>query len=110
MEERFEIKFLETADMFLETINEKAKKKIFYNIEKVKEQNDPRLLKKLDNSLWEFRTEYQGLQYRLIAFWDKRNGRNTLVVCTHGFIKKTDRVPAQELERARRIMYLYFNE
>lgn len=110
MEKKFEVEFLDEARDFLLSIDEKSRKKIFYNIDKSKDKNDPRLFKKLDDDLWEFRTEYRGLQYRLIAFWDKRNGLSVLVICTHGFIKKTDRVPSQELDKARRLMYLYFNE
>jgi len=32
------------------------------------------------------------------------------VVATHGIIKKTDKVPKSEIEKARAIMRLYFNE
>ena len=56
------------------------------------------------------RAESKKLQYRLIAFWDKRNGKNTLVICTHGFIKKTDKVPSKELQKARDLMVQYFNQ
>lgn len=34
--------------------------------------------------------------------------KEILVICTHGFIKKTQKVPAQEIEKARRLMKLYF--
>ena len=34
--------------------------------------------------------------------------KEILVICTHGFIKKTQKVPAQEIEKARRLMRLYF--
>jgi phage-related protein len=30
------------------------------------------------------------------------------VICTHGFIKKTDKVPKQEIEKARQLMRQYF--
>ncbi|MFZ1524244.1 MAG: type II toxin-antitoxin system RelE/ParE family toxin [Saprospiraceae bacterium] len=39
--------------------------------------------------MWEFRTLFQGFQYRLLAFWDKTSTTDTLVVSTHGFEKKT---------------------
>ena len=51
---------------------------------------DPELFKKLDDTdIWEFRTFYNKVKYRLLAFWDKDNGTNTLVIATHVFIKKT---------------------
>jgi phage-related protein len=65
-------------------------------------------LKKLDSDIWEFRTKYKNLHHRLLAFWDKRNKIKTLVICTHGFIKKTDKVPKHEIEKARKLMKQYF--
>ena len=106
--DRFEIELLEDAREFLFNIDEKARLKILFNIDKSKKFNDPKVFKKLDNDIWEFRTEYRKLQHRLLAFWDKRNNKNTLVICTHGFIKKTDKVPKGEIEKARQLMKLYF--
>ncbi|WP_231390026.1 type II toxin-antitoxin system RelE/ParE family toxin [Sphingobacterium pedocola] len=51
------------------------------------------MFKKLNNDIWEFRTLYQGLQYRLLAFWDKTFSSETMVISTHGFIKKRSKVP-----------------
>jgi phage-related protein len=45
----------------------------------------------------------------LLAFWDKTNNKNTLVVATHGFIKKVDKVPKGEIDRALRLKDKYFN-
>jgi phage-related protein len=106
--DRFEIELLEDAREFLFRIDEKARLKILFNIDKSKKFNDPKVFKKLDNDIWEFRTEYKKLQHRLLAFWDKRNYKNTLVICTHGFIKKTDKVPKDEIEKAKKLMKLYF--
>jgi phage-related protein len=108
IKDRFEVELLEEAREFLKTIDEKAKYKLFFNIDKSKKYNDPRIFKKLDKDIWEFRAEYKKLQHRLLAFWDKRNNRNILVICTHGIIKKTDKVPKSEIEKARRLMKLYF--
>jgi len=72
-------------------------------------QNDPKLLKKLQNGIWEFRTKYAGLQIRLLAFWDKTDNKETLVIATHGFIKKVDKVPKNEIDRALRLKDKYFN-
>jgi phage-related protein len=35
---------------------------------------------------------------------------DTLVIATHGIIKKTDKVPKKEIEKARAIMKLYFEQ
>jgi len=45
----------------------------------------------------------------LLAFWDKTDNKNTFVIATHGFVKKVDKVPGNEIERAERIRDKYFN-
>ncbi|PJA09948.1 MAG: type II toxin-antitoxin system RelE/ParE family toxin [Flavobacteriales bacterium CG_4_10_14_0_2_um_filter_32_8] len=105
----FETRFLEEADEFIAKLDNKAIKKIFYNIDLAEQTNDPKLLKKLQNGIWEFRTKYAGLQIRLLAFWDKTDNKETLVIATHGFIKKVDKVPKNEIDRALRLKDKYFN-
>ena len=62
----------------------------------------------LDNSdIWEFRTLYSGTAYRLLAFWD--TDKDTLVIATHGFIKKTQKTPLKEIAKAEMIRKEYFN-
>jgi phage-related protein len=105
---RFNTIFLEEADEFLDELDEKVKAKILFNIDKAQQMNDPRLLKKLTPEIWEFRTQYESLQYRLLAFWDKRDKEDTLVICTHGIIKKTDKVPSKDIEKAEKVRKYYF--
>jgi hypothetical protein len=100
---------MEEANEFLAGLDTKTIKKIFYNIDLAEQTNDPKLLKKLQNDIWELRTKFGGLQIRLLAFWDKSNNKETLVIATHGFIKKVDKVPANEIERAERLRDKYFN-
>ena len=65
------------------------------------------LFKKLDNSeIWEFRTLYNGTAYRLFAFWDTET--HTLVVATHGIVKKTQKTPKKEIAKAEAIMKRYY--
>ena len=89
MNKKFEVVFLEQAIDFLESLDPKARKKIYYNLDKAKLLNDPKLYKKLTDEISEFRTKYSGLQYRLFAFWDKTDKSETLVISTHGIIKKS---------------------
>ena len=105
----FETKFLEEANEFIAELDPKTIKKIFYNIDLAEQTNDSKLFKKLQNEIWEFRTKFAGIQIRLLAFWDKSNNKETLVIATHGFIKKVDKVPANEIERAERLRVNYFN-
>ena len=85
------------------------KDKIVYNVDKVANgYMDKDLFKKLDGTdIWEFRTLYKGIQYRLLAFWD--TDAETLVIATHGFVKKTQKTPSKEINKAEAIRKLYFN-
>jgi len=51
---------------------------------------------------------YQGLQYRLFAFWDKTSTTEILVISTHGFIKKQSKIPEQEIKKAIQSKVNYF--
>ena len=46
------------------------------------------------------------MTYRLLAFWDNDTGR--LIIATHGFIKKTQKTPEKEIERAIALRKEYF--
>jgi len=106
---KFEIVILKEAEKFLEELDESVRKKVIYNIDKSRFVNDPKLLKKLTGDIWEFRTKYQNQQYRLFAFWDKRDKTETLVISTHGMIKKVSKVPKSEIAKATRIMQQYLD-
>lgn len=46
--------------------------------------------------------------YRLFAFWDKTQKTETVVISTHGLIKKTDKTPQSDIEKAERLRKEYF--
>lgn len=104
----FEIVFLDEAYEFLKSLDRKHYEKIIYNIRKVQNEHDPKLFKKLTDDIWEFRTLYQGLQYRLLAFWDKSMPQETLVISTHGFVKKRSKVSEKEINKAIQMKGQYF--
>jgi phage-related protein len=104
----FQTRFLEEADKFIASLNQKAARKVFYNIDLAEQSNDSKIFKKLQKDIWEFRTNFGGQQIRLLAFWDKDDETKTLVFATHGFIKKVDKVSANEIERALNIRKKYF--
>jgi phage-related protein len=110
MKSNFEVVFLEQALAFLESLDKKARLKVIYNIDKAKLKTDPKLFKKLEDDIWEFRTVYAGLQHRILAFWDKTDNTETLVLASHGFIKKVDKVPKKEIEKAQNIRTQYFEQ
>ncbi len=108
MNKNFDVIFLEEALDFLDSLDLKTRAKIYYNIDKAKLGLDPKLFKKLTDEIWEFRTKYGGLHYRLFAFWDRTDKTETLVVSTHGIVKKVSKVPKSDIEKADRIRKEYF--
>jgi len=110
MDNLFEILFLDEAFDFLSKLDKKHYEKILFNIRKAQTTHDPELFKKLKDDIWEIRTLYQGIQYRLLSFWDKTNNANILVISTHGFIKKRSKVPGKEIQKANQLRTRYFEE
>jgi phage-related protein len=106
----FETRFLENANEFIAKLDKKSASKIFYNIDLAEQTNDPKLFKKLKGEIWEFRSQYFGNQQRILAFWDKTKKTETLVLATHGFVKKDNKVPTKEIDKAERIRQEYFNK
>ncbi|MHC8949697.1 type II toxin-antitoxin system RelE/ParE family toxin [Sphingobacterium hungaricum] len=92
---------------FLNNLDAKTREKIYYNIRKAQYINDKELFKKISDFIWEFRTLYEGKNYRLFAFWDKIDRKETLVVATHGILKKTQKAQAKELKKAEEIRKHY---
>jgi len=107
---KFRVQFLEDAKGFLDGLSEKARDKIFYNIWKARSTNDKELFKKLQDEVWEFRTKFNKTYYRLFAFWDKTDKTDTVVISTHGLIKKTDKISKSEIDRAEKLREKYFND
>ena len=44
----------------------------------------------------------------VLAFWDKTSEIKTLVIATHGFIKKVDKIPNKEIDKAINLRNKYF--
>jgi len=106
--ERFQLVLTEEALEFIKSQPQSVADKIYYNIRRVVAgEINNELFKKLDGTdIWEFRTLYNKIAYRLFAFWDTE--KETLVVATHGIIKKTQKTPSKEIAKAERIREEYF--
>ena len=56
-----------------------------------------------------FETRFLEEANEFIAGLDlKTDNKETLVIATHGFVKKSDKVPKKEIERAVRLKEKYF--
>ncbi len=108
MQKRFSVVLLKSARDFIFGLDLKTQTKIYSVLDKASYVNDPKLFKKIQNEIWEFRIQAKSLQIRLLAFWDKRNEEHTLVISTHGFVKKKDKVNKNEIDKAINDRKQYF--
>ena len=53
----------------------------------------------------QFRTLYNKTAYRLFAFWDETE--KSMIIVTHGIIKKTGKTPKKEIEKAKQLRTEY---
>lgn len=96
----FNLATLPEADEFLDSLAPAVVRKVAGGVK------DLELFKKISENIWEFCTLYQGMAYRLFAFWDKDG--ETLVIATHGLVKKSQKTPKKEIDKAERIRTEYF--
>lgn len=103
------VAYLEEALSFIESIPKSAGDKLLEIVHRVEcGERNPVIFSKLEGTeIWEFRTLYNKVKYRLFAFWDTQT--DTLVIATHGIIKKTQKTPKKEISKAERIRQDYFN-
>lgn len=106
---KLKVVLTEEAKGFLDEQLLKVQQKIYYNIFKVEEGvMKVDIFKKLENTnIWEFRTLYDGICYRLFSFWDTE--QSTLIIATHGIVKKTQKTPRKEIDKAEKIRKQYFD-
>ena len=94
------------ADEFLDNLPIKIRAKIEKWIEKLEEEG-PNLTRPFADivrgKIRELRVVFGSNQYRFLYFFFGKK-----IILTHGFLKKTDKVPAGEIERAERIMGDFF--
>ncbi len=112
MEKPIEVILLEQAVKFTNSLEINPKKKLFQAMRKTKERLFGQWFTKLKSSdgIFEFRVDDSGKYYRLFAFWDTEEDEMTLVVATHGLIKKTNKTPLSEIQKAEQIKREYFEE
>ncbi len=85
---------------FLRELSEQTKRKVAWTLKVIQEVDRVPIeyFKKLSGTdgIWEVRVETLGLAVRLLGFFDGKN----FIVLTNGFLKKTDKVPKQEIALA----------
>lgn len=109
MEYVFRVMLTDEAVDFLSSMPAQARDNMNGNISRAaKGERNTEIFKKLQNSeIWEFRAEHRRISYRLFSFWD--SDEETLVIATHGIVKKTQKTPSKEIAKAEAIRKKYFN-
>ncbi len=96
-------------EKFYDDQNEKVQRKILWTLKIVEEiDRIPEIyLKHLKNTsgLYEIRVQVGSNKFRIFCFFDMDN----LVVIGHGFQKKSQKTPKQEIERAEQIKREYYD-
>ena len=104
----YEINYYEDArgrrpiEEFIDSLSPKMKAKVFNRLELL-EEHGPALgmpfSRHLDDGIFELRT-VQGSDITRVLYFFVAGDK---IMLTHGFIKKTQKTPAREIERAKRI-------
>ncbi|OJV83329.1 MAG: addiction module toxin RelE [Bacteroidia bacterium 44-10] len=93
---------------FYENQSDKVKKKIVWTLKVIEEIDQiPEIyLKHLSDTtgLYEIRIQVGNNIYRIFCFFDLGN----IIVVGHGFHKKTQKIPKQQIERAEQIKKEYY--
>ena len=104
----FKVAFYKTEDgrkpagEFIRSLDEIARKQIVRSIHNLEKEGN--LLgmpdsRHLTEDLFELRIRDRSNAYRMIYFYDKDEDK--LIIVTSGFVKKTQKTPPEEIERAK---------
>ncbi|OPZ23321.1 MAG: hypothetical protein BWZ03_00558 [bacterium ADurb.BinA186] len=88
------------VEEFLDALSEKQARKITWVLRLIREsdQVSADYFKKLvnTNDIWEVRVHQEKLSIRILGFFDQ----NKFIILTNGFIKKSQKTPADEISLA----------
>jgi len=93
------------AEDYIKGLNETDRKRLIALLEHTAEHGPPtnrEKFQKLDGDIFEFKS----YQDRILCFFQPRK----VLVLTHGFRKKKDRAPKEEIERAERLRKEYLGD
>ncbi|TGE24256.1 type II toxin-antitoxin system RelE/ParE family toxin [Hymenobacter aquaticus] len=105
MQKPIAVALTEEADAFVLALAPEVRKRFAKAFEKTELGFKGDWFQKMTNTadIWEFRVDGPNHTYRLFAFWDTTGATDTLIICTHGLDKKTQKTPAADIARAERV-------
>ncbi len=95
-------------EVFLDSLPGRFAQKVTWVLEILENQDmlPASYFKKLVNTdLWEIRVQMGSNTCRILCFFEK----GSIIILTHGFIKKTQKTPLQEIARANEYMKDYYS-
>lgn len=95
-------------EAFINTLKEKERDKILYGLLLLKTQDrlPTKFVKLIRDGLYELRSEYGGNIFRVFFIFDE----GKVVVLFNGFQKKSQKTPANEIEKALKIKEAYYED
>ena len=97
---------------FLESLSAKERALIYKNIQKLLEYKNnnfslsDKFTKPLRDGIFELKVDLQNKTSRSLYFYEK----DQMIIFTNGFIKKSQKTPQKEIEKALKIKEAYKNE
>ncbi len=93
---------------FYHPLSQKVKDKIDYVLQIVisVQKISTKFFKHLEDGIYEIRIEAGNNIYRIFSFFDD----NKLVILLHGFQKKTQKTPRREIEQAKKLRRMYYED
>ncbi len=89
------------VEEFLDSLTDQQAKKVVWVLRLVERLDivPTQYFKKLIGAedIWEIRVQFGGNIFRLLGFFEQKN----LVILTHGFVKKTQKTPLQDIMLAK---------
>lgn len=87
---------------FINGLEGSSREKLWAILKRIAEHGPPRNIEKfrvLGDSIFEIKSYH----VRILCFFEK----GQMIILTHGFIKKSPKTPPSEIERAKRLRYIY---
>ena len=89
---------------FIDGLESADQKKVMALLQRAAEHGPPNNIekfKKVEDNIWEFKS----FQVRILCSLEGRK----VIILTHGFIKKKDKAPPNEIARAKELLNAYHN-
>ena len=112
LKKKIEVELLKEAEDYFLKLTDKMQGKFLRAFDKTESGLKGSWFEKLNSKdgIFEFREIDQEKFYRIFAFWDGESDSKTLILCTHGLDKKTNKTPKSDIERAIKIKKQYFKD